>query len=70
MKETTKRPPRDSNDRLNCQIPGCRATIGAWSGFQEIDKLRKHMEKVHMARLTMTEALELRASWESRTVAP
>lgn len=61
---------RDRFDALNCQVPGCRASIRAMTGFQEIEKLMAHMRRVHLSSLTMNEALELRAAWESRHTAP
>lgn len=57
---------RDRFDRLLCQVPGCRAKITAMTGLQEIQELQRHMWRVHLANLTMNEALELRAAWEER----
>jgi hypothetical protein len=60
----TTRPARDHIGGLNCQVPGCRVVIRAMTGLQEIQKLARHFQTAHLARLTMYEALELRAKWE------
>lgn len=57
---------RDRLGGLRCQVRGCRAVIHALTGLQELDKLIRHYRRVHLARLTMAEALELRALWERR----
>jgi hypothetical protein len=36
----------------------------ALTGLQEIQKMIQHFRRVHLAELTMNEALELREKWE------
>ena len=57
---------RDRFGALRCQVPGCRSTIKALTGLQEIDKLAKHMARVHLSAHSPRELLELRAAWEDR----
>jgi hypothetical protein len=51
---------------LKCQVPGCKKIIHAMTGLQEITKMRAHMKRAHLASITPSEALELRAAWEAR----
>lgn len=55
---------RDDFDGLRCQVPGCRHVVRAFTGLQELDKMRKHLARAHLAKITPGEALELRAKWE------
>lgn len=57
-------PARDDFGGLRCRVPGCRHVVHAMTGLQELDKMRRHLERKHLAGLSMTEALELRAKWE------
>ena len=57
---------RDRLGALVCRVPGCRHRIRAMTGFQEIERLRQHYLRAHLARLTMQQALELRAQWEAK----
>jgi hypothetical protein len=59
-------PARDPVGNLRCQVPGCHVVIRALTGLRELHKLQEHFARAHLARLTMDEALELRANWESR----
>lgn len=45
---------------LKCTAPGCRVTIRAWTGLQEVQKLQAHMRKAHRANWNMNQALENR----------
>ena len=45
---------------LKCPVPGCKTTIHAMTGFQEIEKFRKHYFRVHGCDMTMQEALQRR----------
>jgi len=56
--------PRDRFDGLKCEVPGCRTTIRAFTGLQELQKLIKHYWRAHHARLSMNDALELRSRME------
>lgn len=56
--------PRDRFDGLQCEVPGCRVIIRATTGLQELQKLMKHYERAHLVRLSMDEALKLRARME------
>lgn len=58
--------PRDRFGGLRCQVPGCRKVIHAMTGLQELDKMRNHMARAHLAHITPAEALEKRAEWEGR----
>jgi hypothetical protein len=40
--------------------------IRALTGFQELEKLRMHLYRVHLAYKHMDEVLETRAEWERR----
>lgn len=53
-------------DGLKCHVPGCKKVIHAFTGLQELDKLRKHMLKAHNANWNMNETLENRAELERR----
>jgi hypothetical protein len=57
---------RDDYGNLRCQVPGCRAVIHALTGFQELEKLRAHLFRVHLAYKNIGEVLETRAEWERR----
>lgn len=57
---------RDEHGHLRCQVPGCRTVIRALTGFQELEKLRMHLYRVHLAYKHMDEVLETRAEWERR----
>lgn len=57
---------RDWLGNLVCQVPGCEHVIEAMTGLQEIGALRLHFRRDHLAEISMPEALELRAEWESR----
>jgi hypothetical protein len=57
---------RDRFDGLRCQVPGCKKVIHAMTGLQELQKMRAHMRRCHLASITTGEALELRAAWEDR----
>jgi hypothetical protein len=56
--------PRTADDGLRCEVPGCRTTIHAFTGLQELQKLIQHYWRAHHARLSMTDALELRSRME------
>lgn len=51
---------------LKCTVPGCKKVIYAMTGLQELDKLRKHMRKAHLANWSMNEALENRVIMENK----
>jgi len=53
------------NNGLRCPVPGCKTTIRGVTGFDEINKLRKHYAKAHWANITMEEALTLRIKIEN-----
>ena len=53
-------------DGLKCPVPGCKKIIRGMTGLQELQKLRSHYERAHLARITMEEALELRRRIESK----
>lgn len=55
---------RDYADRLKCQVPGCKVFIRGITGLDEIMKLRKHLNRAHIAEVGCVDALELRAKWE------
>lgn len=57
---------RDHLDGLRCRVVGCAHVIRAWTGLQEVEKLRAHFRQAHLAELSMVEALEVRAAWERR----
>jgi hypothetical protein len=61
---------RDRRDRLVCQVPGCRTRIYGETGFQEAEKLMRHLNKAHLMPLDMTRALELRVKWEESDARP
>ena len=65
MKQKT-RPARNALGGLNCQVPGCKTTIRAMTGLQEISRLQRHYERAHVARISMHDALEIRAQWEAK----
>lgn len=60
------RPVRDRFGGLCCQVQGCRSTIQAPTGMQELLRLMAHYHRAHLAAITMQEALEIRSSWETR----
>lgn len=51
---------------LKCTVPGCKKVIYAMTGLQELDKLRKHMRKAHLANWSMNETLENRVIMENK----
>lgn len=51
---------------LKCTVPGCKKVIHAMTGLQELEKLRQHMRKAHLARWDMNEALENRVIMEDK----
>jgi len=51
---------------LKCTVPGCKKVIFAFTGFQELQKLRQHMSRAHTARWSMNEALHNRVVMENR----
>jgi hypothetical protein len=51
---------------LKCTVPGCRVTIHAWTGLQELEKLRKHMRKAHLANWDFNQTLENRVVIEKQ----
>jgi len=53
---------------LNCTVPGCKKVIHAMTGFQELEKLRAHMKRAHLADWDLNEALENRVIMESKPV--
>lgn len=50
---------------LKCTVPGCRTTIHAMTGLQELDKLGKHFLRAHRQMLDMNTLLELRVKIEN-----
>ena len=52
------------DDVFKC--PGCGRKITAWTGLQEIEKIRSHYRRVHKIELDTIEALELRARVEDQ----
>ena len=54
-----------ANEPLRCRVPGCRTKIRAMTGLQELQKLGKHMERVHLVSYDTRQLLELRARWET-----
>jgi hypothetical protein len=59
-------PGRDQFDGLRCGVPGCKKVIRAFTGLQELQKMRAHLRRAHVAKVTMGEALELREQYEKR----
>lgn len=57
---------RDEFDRLICPVPGCGRKIQAWTGLQELEKLRAHMRRAHLANWSPSDTLENRARIENR----
>ena len=53
-------------DGLRCPVPGCKHTVRALTGLQEIEKLKAHYKKAHLARITTQEALEIRVRIEKK----
>lgn len=51
---------------LKCTVPGCKVTIYALTGFQELGKLQKHMAKAHRARWSTAQTLHNRVSIEDQ----
>lgn len=60
---------RDARGNLICPVPGCGAVIRAFTGFQELGKLRDHYRRKHRVRLSPGAALEIRADHETRSQA-
>lgn len=58
--------PRDRLGRLRCRVPGCRHAIAAFTGLQELQKLIAHYRRAHLAHISMSDALEIRAAWEQQ----
>lgn len=56
---------RDEFDGLKCSIPGCKKIIRAMTGLQELEKLRKHVSRVHLMNWSMYETLENRVIMEN-----
>ena len=57
---------RDRFDGLCCQVPGCKVVIRALTGLQELQKLRAHLRRAHLADKGFMDTLETRAEWENR----
>lgn len=55
---------------LKCTVPGCKKVIHAFTGLQELDKLRAHMRRAHLANWSMNEALENRITMENKAKEP
>ncbi len=70
MATTATKDARDPFGGLRCRVPGCRVVIHAMTGLQEINKLRRHFTRAHLARLAMIDALELREKWERDAEGP
>lgn len=58
-------PGRDASGGLKCRVPGCRTVIRAMTGLQQIQKLRDHVRRAHLAQWDVGDALEMRARWEA-----
>lgn len=55
---------------LKCTIPGCTGVINAFTGLQELGKLRQHMAKKHLTIWTQGQALEYRSQMEDGKTVP
>jgi len=51
---------------LKCTVPGCKKVIVAWTGLQELMKLRQHMARAHRANWNMDQALNNRVIMENK----
>jgi len=49
---------------LKCTVPGCRKTIHAFTGLDEVRKLQKHLKSAHKYHADMNEVLDIRARME------
>ena len=57
-------PGRDDFGGLRCDFPGCKKVIRAFTGLQELHKLRQHMSRAHRNLMTMNAVLDHRADVE------
>jgi len=57
---------RTDDNCLRCTVPGCKKVIRAMTGLQELQKLRTHMRRAHLANWDMNEALENRVTMENK----
>lgn len=55
---------------LPCGVPGCSHVVRAMTGFQEVEKLQRHMRKAHGVSYTMMDALTLRNHYEDKAATP
>lgn len=53
-----------NKDDLKCRVPGCRVRIKGMTGYQEIEKLIKHMRRCHEVTWDLQQALAWRERWE------
>ena len=57
---------RTATGDLKCQVRGCKIVLRGATGFQELERLIGHFRRAHLSNITLREALEIRAQWESK----